>query len=76
MTVRNRNEIFETGEKVSLSGHYKVFHKAHVLSSEIALLNGRSFPACAQCKLPVHFRLKWGVPVESASERYRLLQAK
>jgi hypothetical protein len=64
---------FDTGQSVLISGHYKVFHKAHTLRSDVGLLKGNSFPACASCKAPVHFRLTKGLLVESASERFRLL---
>lgn len=74
MTIQNRKTTFDTGQSVSQSGRYKVFHKAHHLPSDIALLKGNFFPACASCRAPVHFKLTQRLPVESARERFRLLQ--
>lgn len=73
MRIQNRRNTFDTGQSVSRSGHYKVIHKAHPLRSDIALLRGHYFPACATCTVPVHFRLTRGLLVESARERFRLL---
>lgn len=73
MTSHSHKSIFNTGQSISQSGHYKVFHKAHHLRSDIALLRGNFFPACASCALPVHFQLTQGLTVESASARFRLL---
>jgi hypothetical protein len=74
MTSHSDRSIFNTGQSIYRSGHYKVFHKAHNLRSNIALLRGNSFPACASCALPVHFQLTQGLTVESARARFRLLR--
>jgi hypothetical protein len=75
MTHHSHKSIFDTGQSISQSGHYKVFHKAHHLRSDIALLKGDFFPPCASCTLPVHFQLTQGLTIESARARFRLLQS-
>jgi hypothetical protein len=75
MRIQNRGNTFDTGQSVSRSGHYEVTHKAHTLRSDITLLRGHYFPACASCRAPVHFRLTQGLIVESARERFRLLRS-
>jgi hypothetical protein len=75
METHNRKNTYDTGQSVSRSGRYKVFHKAHALRTDITLLRGNYFPACARCTLPVHFRLTEALAVESSRERFRLLQS-
>lgn len=65
---------FDTGQSVSRSGHYRVTHAAHSLRHDIAMLKGNTFPACARCALPVYFQLTQALKVNSARERFRLLQ--
>lgn len=74
MTIQISRSIFGTGQSVTQSGHYKVIHKAHSLQRDIPMLKGNTFPACAKCTLPVHFQLTQALTVNSARERFRLLQ--
>jgi hypothetical protein len=71
--MATRRRIFATGQSVSQSGHYQVSHRPHLLRSEISLLKGNYFPACAKCTVPVQFELTQGLRVESSRERFRLL---
>ena len=75
MTIHKKTKTFDSGESITQSGHYKIFHKAHHLRSDIGLLKGDLFPPCASCSVPVHFRLTQALLVESASERFRLLNS-
>lgn len=73
MRIQHRGSAFHSGQIISISGHYKISHRAHALGSDIALLKGNYFPSCAICKAPVQFRLTQRIVVESAQERFRLL---
>jgi hypothetical protein len=73
MRIQSREPTFHSGQSVSTSGHYETTHNAHALRTDIALLKGNYFPACASCKAPVHFRLTQRLRIESAQERFRLL---
>lgn|SRR6266481_844944 len=75
MKIQNRKNTFDTGQSVAISGRYKVSHKPHALPSDVTLLKGNYFPACASCNAPVHFQLTQGLAVESARERFRLLRS-
>jgi hypothetical protein len=73
MRIQHRGSAFHSGQIISISGHYKISHRAHALGSDIVLLKGNYFPSCAICKAPVQFRLTQRIVVESAQERFRLL---
>jgi hypothetical protein len=73
MRIQHRESTFHSEQIISISGHYKIAHRAHALGSDIALLKGNYFPSCAICKAPVQFRLTQRIVVESAQERFRLL---
>ncbi len=45
-----------TGDRVPNSGTYRVYHKAHRLPDEVALLAGFPFPRCSKCPDRVTFR--------------------
>ena len=47
---------FKSGERIRFSGLYQVFHDAHHLPSQVALVKGHTFPPCAECAVPVVFR--------------------
>jgi hypothetical protein len=64
---------FETGQIIPQSGSYAVSHKAHLLKREATLLKEHVFPACAKCKVPVHFDLLRALQTESARDKFRLL---
>ncbi len=74
MTTQSSKRTFDTGQSVLQSGHYKVIHEAHTLPRDIPMLVGNTFPACARCASPVHFQLTQVLRVNSARERFRLLQ--
>ncbi len=76
MRIQSRRNTFTSGQIASTSGHYKVSHKPHALRSDITLLKGYYFPACAICRVPVQFQLTQGLMVESARERFRLLSSR
>lgn len=46
---------FRPGERVPRSGLYRVYHNAHRLMHEAALLTGDPFPGCKQCGPAVRF---------------------
>ncbi len=75
MSIHQKTETFDSGQSIAQSGHYKIFHKAHHLRSDIGLLKGNFFPQCASCSVPVHFQLTQRLVVESARERFRLLNS-
>lgn len=47
----------KTGSVVPDSGIYAVRHKAHLLPSEVTLMQGEIFPRCEACEEEVQFRL-------------------
>ncbi|HEX3585209.1 MAG TPA: hypothetical protein VH024_04400 [Candidatus Angelobacter sp.] len=46
---------FRPGERVPRSGMYRVYHDAHRLMHEAALLTDDAFPCCKQCGPAVRF---------------------
>jgi hypothetical protein len=46
-----------SGEPIPSSGLYQVLHDDHALPSQVTLVKGFSFPPCAECAIPVHFKL-------------------
>jgi hypothetical protein len=46
----------KSGERIPSSGLYQIFHDAHTLPSQVALVKGYNFPPCAECAMPVHFK--------------------
>ena len=49
--------LHKTGSIVPNSGIYSVRHDAHVLPSEVTLMQGETFPRCEACAEEVEFRL-------------------
>ena len=47
----------KTGSIVPDSGIYAVRHRAHLLPSEVTLMQGEPFPRCEACEEEVQFRL-------------------
>jgi hypothetical protein len=45
-----------SGERIPSSGLYAVEHDEHLLPAQATLLRDQTFPACAACSAPVHFR--------------------
>jgi hypothetical protein len=70
--MKNYKGNMESGKPAPRSGIYGFFH-AHSTAREITLLKDRIFPFCLKCADPVQFVLIRAVPIESASERFRLL---
>jgi len=54
---RRRVEAYRSGEKVGVSGIYRVVHYQHRLAHEVTLLQGGIFPPCMRCGLQVVFEL-------------------
>ena len=55
--MRRNRPTFQTGEKISRSGIYRVIHSEHRLPHEVTLLRNEEFPRCAQCADSVRFQL-------------------
>ena len=48
---------FKVGEKIPVSGVYRVFHVKHRVDHEVTLLAGETFPRCSRCQTSVEFEL-------------------
>jgi hypothetical protein len=42
----------KSGERIPSSGLYQIFHDAHTLPSQVALVKGYNFPPCAELRCP------------------------
>ena len=52
-----KGKIFKPGQRVPVSGVYRVEHDSHRLMHEAALLQSEPFPRCRECKSDVRFEL-------------------
>ena len=52
-----KGKIFKPGQRVPVSGIYRVEHDSHRLMHEATLLQNDLFPRCRQCNLEVRFEL-------------------
>jgi hypothetical protein len=50
-------EKFTPGQRVPLSGIYRVYHDSHRLMHEASLKVGETFPCCKQCGIKISFEL-------------------
>ena len=61
-----------SGQPVPQSGTYRTRHD-HPVIRELTILTLHAFPSCPKCNVPVEFKFLKGVPLETASARFRLL---
>jgi hypothetical protein len=52
-----KSERFKPGQRVPVSGIYRVEHDSHRLMHEATLLHNDVFPRCRECKSDVRFEL-------------------
>lgn len=52
-----KGKIFKPGQRVPVSGIYRVEHDSHRLMHEATLLQNEPFPRCRECKSDVRFEL-------------------
>lgn len=52
-----KGERFKPGQRVPVSGIYRVEHDSHRLMHEATLLQNDPFPRCRECKSDVRFEL-------------------
>jgi hypothetical protein len=50
-------KIYKSTDMIPESGIYRVTHAQHRLPHEVTLIEGQSFPPCAQCRDEVEFEL-------------------
>lgn len=50
-------DVFETGDRVTRSGIYKVLHDGHAQNHEVTCVFGKEFPPCSGCHHAVTFEL-------------------
>lgn len=67
MMPANSNEGSEqmplrVGEKIPVSGIYRVHHRDHRSPHEVTLLRDETFPPCAKCGNCVYFELVTSLP--------------
>jgi hypothetical protein len=60
------------GEKIPVSGVYRVFHSQHRVSHEVTLLAEEIFPRCSQCQSRVQFELIAEAPVAQSDNDFRI----
>jgi hypothetical protein len=65
MSIHQKTETFDSGQSIAQSGHYKIFHKAHHLRSDIGLLKGDLFPRMRElldpCTFSTHTAVSGGI---------------
>jgi len=61
--------LFKSGDAIPESGLYKVLHAQHRLPHQVTLVEGQTFPPCAQCHDEVRFELIRGLPALARERR-------